>query len=203
MWPTTPQAAAGMRMEPAPSVPRARGPRPAATAEAAPPLLPPEVRERSQGLGVTPKLGPSVRPLWPNSGMRVLPSMTQPAAASLVAMASSRVGTWSAKMALPWVVRMPAVSTWSLMLTGTPWSGGRGFLSMTACSAARAWCMARSWVMVTKLLRAGWAASMAARVAVASSTGESFFWRMSEAARLAERVRSSFMDSPVHAIGRW
>lgn len=47
--PTTPQCAAGMRTEPAPSPPCARGPSPAATAAAAPPEEPPGVRVRSQG----------------------------------------------------------------------------------------------------------------------------------------------------------
>ena len=58
-----PQQAAGMRIEPAPSVPSAMGPMPDATAAAAPPLDPPVVRDVSHGLRVVPKLGPSVRPL--------------------------------------------------------------------------------------------------------------------------------------------
>ena len=67
-------------IEPAPSVPSASGPRPAATAAAPPPLEPPGVRSRFQGLRVTPKDGPSVRPLTPNSGVVVLPMMMAPAA---------------------------------------------------------------------------------------------------------------------------
>ena len=39
LWPTIPQNAAGMRIEPPASVPTARGPMPAATAAALPPLL--------------------------------------------------------------------------------------------------------------------------------------------------------------------
>ena len=47
--PNTPQKAAGIRIEPAPSEPWAMGPRPAATADAAPPLDPPEVRSSRHG----------------------------------------------------------------------------------------------------------------------------------------------------------
>ena len=52
--PKTPQEAAGMRIEPAPSPAEAIGTRPAATAEAEPPLEPPGVRCAFQGLRVTP-----------------------------------------------------------------------------------------------------------------------------------------------------
>src|SRR5947208_3498755 len=48
--PTTPQQAAGWRMEPARSLPSASGPSPAASAAAAPPLDPPGVRPRFHGL---------------------------------------------------------------------------------------------------------------------------------------------------------
>ena len=110
-------------------------------------------------------------------------------------MASSRSGMLSAKMALPWVVGMPAVSTWSLMLTGTPWRGGRSAPSMTARSASRAWWRAWSAVMVTKALRVGWEASMAERTASVRSTGEIFLRRMRDAAWLADSVRRSLMMS--------
>ena len=52
--PTSPQQAAGMRIEPPPSLPCATGTMPAATAAAAPPEEPPGVRCRSQGLRVGP-----------------------------------------------------------------------------------------------------------------------------------------------------
>ena len=52
--PKTPQADAGMRMEPPPSLAWAIGTSPAATAEADPPLDPPGEWERSQGLAVGP-----------------------------------------------------------------------------------------------------------------------------------------------------
>jgi hypothetical protein len=53
--PTIPHSAAGWRIEPPVSVPIAHGARPAATAAAEPPELPPGTRERSQGLSTGPK----------------------------------------------------------------------------------------------------------------------------------------------------
>jgi hypothetical protein len=50
--PTTPQQAAGIRIDPAVSLPTAPGTSPAATAAADPPLDPPAIRPRSQGLAV-------------------------------------------------------------------------------------------------------------------------------------------------------
>lgn len=52
--PNKPHQVAGIRIEPAPSDPSAHGARPAATAAALPPLLPPGVRARSHGLWVAP-----------------------------------------------------------------------------------------------------------------------------------------------------
>jgi hypothetical protein len=60
--PTSPQKAAGMRIEPPPSPPSASGPAPAATATAAPPDDPPGVRDTSHGLCVRPLSGDSVMP---------------------------------------------------------------------------------------------------------------------------------------------
>ena len=51
LWPTTPQKEAGMRIEPPPSLPRAIGTAPEATAAPEPPLEPPATRVRSRGCG--------------------------------------------------------------------------------------------------------------------------------------------------------
>jgi hypothetical protein len=53
--PTTPQQAAGMRIEPPLSVPRAASQSPAARAAADPPLEPPGIRLLSSGLTTSPK----------------------------------------------------------------------------------------------------------------------------------------------------
>src|SRR5689334_1808469 len=54
LWPTTPQNAAGIRIDPPPSVPRAIVVAPYATEAPAPPLEPPGVRSSDQGLRVRP-----------------------------------------------------------------------------------------------------------------------------------------------------
>ena len=60
--PNTPQQLAGILMEPAPSLPSASGPSPAATAAAAPPLEPPAIRSRRHGFRVGPNRWLSVTP---------------------------------------------------------------------------------------------------------------------------------------------
>src|SRR5207249_1092322 len=121
--PATPQHAAGMRLDPPPSVPMPNGTRPAATAAAAPPDDPPGVRDRSQGFAVRPNNGASVKHLWPNSGVVVLPTRIAPAALSRATAGESVVGMLSASATEPKVVRTPAVLTRSLTANGTPCSG--------------------------------------------------------------------------------
>src|SRR5919107_2795490 len=77
--PTRPVHAAGMRIDPPPSLAPATGTMPAATAAAAPPEDPPGVRLRFHGLRVGPNSADSVTPLDPNSGVLVLPKTTTPA----------------------------------------------------------------------------------------------------------------------------
>ena len=60
--PNSPQYAAGLRIEPAPSVAWAIAHRPAAVAAPLPPLEPPQVRDGSHGLRVSPQVGLSVNP---------------------------------------------------------------------------------------------------------------------------------------------
>nr|WP_257818613.1 hypothetical protein [Phenylobacterium sp. J367] len=78
--PTRPQLAAGMRIEPRPSLAWASGTRPAATAEAAPPDEPPAIWSGFQGLRQEPSRSELVTPGMPNSGVLVLPSRITPAA---------------------------------------------------------------------------------------------------------------------------
>src|SRR5919197_628469 len=93
--PKMPQKAAGLRMDPPPSVPRANGPSPAATAAPAPPDEPPGVRSRFHGLRVTPKTRLSVIPTQPKVGVLVLPSRMAPAALSRATDGASSAGTLS------------------------------------------------------------------------------------------------------------
>ena len=78
--PTTPQSAAGWRIDPPVSDPSPRGTKPAATAAAEPPLLPPGTRSTQCGLCVGPKAEFSVELPMANSSMLVLPSAIAPAA---------------------------------------------------------------------------------------------------------------------------
>ncbi len=75
------------------SVPSAIGTIPEASATAAPPLLPPQVRETSYGFRVTPKTSLNVWEPAPNSGVFVLPIVIAPAARSRCTMSASASGT--------------------------------------------------------------------------------------------------------------
>src|SRR5579872_275126 len=76
--PTKPQQAAGMRMEPPPSLAWATGTTPAATAAAEPPEEPPGVRFTSQGFLAGPYSLDSVTGGKPNSGTLVLAKGMKP-----------------------------------------------------------------------------------------------------------------------------
>src|ERR1700712_930003 len=77
--PNTPQAAAGIRIEPPPSLACATGRMRAATAAAAPPDEPPEECARFQGFRVGPNRRDSVVGINPNSGLELLPKTVRPA----------------------------------------------------------------------------------------------------------------------------
>src|SRR6266571_8642725 len=83
--PYTPQKCAGIRMEPARSLPISSGVIPTANAAAAPPLEPPDVRATFQGLLVRPNIGLSDWMLPSNGDTLVLPMMITPAALSRAA----------------------------------------------------------------------------------------------------------------------
>src|SRR5690242_1050137 len=80
--PTTPHSAAGCRIEPPVSEPRAKRHSPAAVAAADPPEEPPGTRSRSQGLWVAKKAEFSVDEPIANSSMFDLPIMTTSCALS-------------------------------------------------------------------------------------------------------------------------
>ena len=137
--PTMPQKLAGIRIDPAPSVPTASGPRPAATAAAAPPLDPPAVRPRSQGLWVTPVSGLSVTAFQPHSGVVVLPTSTAPCSRSRATAGASTVhGPARSTVREPRSVGHPLVSSRSLTEVGTPSSSPAGSPAAHLRSDARA-----------------------------------------------------------------
>ena len=78
-------------MEPPPSDPVASGTMPAAKAADAPPDDPPGPLEVSNGFKEGPKRALVVFPIQPNSGVLVLPTMTQPAARRRATKGSSKV----------------------------------------------------------------------------------------------------------------
>src|SRR5690349_7672547 len=87
--PKTPQQDAGMRIEPAESLPYATGTAPYATAAADPPLEPPTDRVRSHGLRHGPCSRDSVVSEDENSGTFVVPTGLNPAARYLAKTSSS------------------------------------------------------------------------------------------------------------------
>jgi hypothetical protein len=135
--PTSPQHDAGIRIEPPPSLPCASGSIPDATAAAAPPDDPPGVRSVSQGLRTGPKRRGSDTGRIPNSGMLVLPTITNPASRSRRTRKASWPGTKSPKMSDPIVYGIPATGAVSFTAIGTP-ANGRGSSALMASAAASA-----------------------------------------------------------------
>src|SRR5438270_10004954 len=146
--PNTPQKLAGWRIEPPASLPMPSGPRPHATAAAAPPLDPADVRARSHGLRVGPNSRLSVGDFQPNSEVLVLPSTIAPAAFKRATTGASSSGTRSAYTYDPLVVRTPRVGMRSLIETGTPCSGPSTSAWARPRSAAAASARARSGITV-------------------------------------------------------
>ena len=118
--PTTPQSAAGCRIEPPVSVPSASGASPAATAAAEPPLDPPGTMRASHGLCVVPKAECSVDEPIANSSMLVLPSGINPAARARVTTPASYSGRCPSRIREPAVVSSPRTQRMSLSAIGTP-----------------------------------------------------------------------------------
>src|SRR2546423_14759515 len=117
--PTTPQNAAGWRIEPPVSVPRLAATSPAETAAALPPELPPGTRSTFHGFFVGLTADRSVDEPIPNSSMLVLPMMIAPAARSRSAAAPSYGGIQPARMREPAVVARSLVTRLSLSAIGT------------------------------------------------------------------------------------
>src|ERR1700720_867358 len=91
--PQMPEKCAGTRIEPPPSLPTPPNEQPDAIAAAWPPLEPPAVRERSQGLLVLPVSRLSLSYAIRNSGVLVFPRMIAPAARRRATNGASCCGT--------------------------------------------------------------------------------------------------------------
>src|SRR6266851_3780565 len=136
--PNTPLNAAGMRSEPAPSVPRCSRPRPSNAATAPPPVEPPGVYSGFQGLRVMPVSGLLQVPIQPCSGMQVLPKMTAPCSRSrAVPGESAEAGTASVVLE-PRRVGRPLAQMLSLIVAGTPSTAPSGAFDCQRCSDALA-----------------------------------------------------------------
>src|SRR5690242_21485699 len=116
-----PQYAAGIRTEPPVSVPRASAHAPAATSAADPPEDPPEVRDGSRGLRVSPTSGCANPAAY--SRHWVVANTSAPAARRR----RTTVASWRAGRGLlaglPHPVGTPATAMMSLTPTGRPASG--------------------------------------------------------------------------------
>jgi hypothetical protein len=133
-----------MRIDPPPSVPILIGPKPAATAAPAPPLLPPGVSSRFQGLRVIPNRRLSVTPFQPNSGVFVRPMMIAPACRNRSTAGASSWPTFFSYNFEPNVSGAFFIASRSLIDTGTPCSGPSIAPLITSASARRAACRASS-----------------------------------------------------------
>src|SRR5579884_1267595 len=116
--PTTPQNAAGCRIEPPVSVPRENRHSSAATAADDPPDDPPGTVSRFHGLRVGKKPEFSVDEPMANSSQLVLPVNTAPASRSLATTVPSNLGTKFSRMRDEHVVRTPSVTSTSLIALG-------------------------------------------------------------------------------------
>src|SRR5258705_13826798 len=94
--PNTPDAEAGIRIEPPPSLACARGRMRAATAAAAPPEDPPDECARFHGFRVGPCRRDSVVGINPNSGLELFPKIATPASRKR----RVRVLLWSVTLSL-------------------------------------------------------------------------------------------------------
>jgi hypothetical protein len=136
--PIRPVKPAGMRMDPPPSLPEARGRRPPATAAAEPPEEPPGVRCGSQGLCVVPWSLVCVKLTPPNSGAVVWPTGTAPASRSRVTCVLSQSDSRSRKTNEPSVEGQPSTASSSLIAIGTPPKGSDMSAAAAAARAASA-----------------------------------------------------------------
>ncbi len=191
--PTTPQHAAGMRMEPPRSLASASATIPPATAAALPPDDPPAVSSGCSGLRVIPKRAFSVTGRRPSSGVFVLPTMIAPASRSRRTWAESWSAIQSPKASLPSLVGIPSVAeSRSFTPIGTPQSG-RGSPGRTLSAASSA-CSANT---ATNAFTVGFCRSISSSDASTSSRAGTSPARTRAAWSTAERPSNSSVAGPL------
>ena len=146
---------------------------PVDTAAPAPPLEPPGVQSRFQGLCVTPCSSLSVIPRHAYSGVSVLPSMTAPWALSRsTTIASTDQGPLALIASEPFRVGQSFVSVTSLMAVGTPSRRPHGAPLVQRAAEARARRRARLLSINRHALRRPSHSSIRSRTASSTSSGE-------------------------------
>ena len=172
LMPKRPQSADGMRTEPPPSVPSAKGVSPAATLAPAPPLEPPGVFARFHGLRVMPLSGLSQTALQPNSLVADLPTMQPPACSD--PLHRGRIEVRHVVGEGPGAEGPGHARHRHQVLDREGDAGDRARLALRRAPspAPRAAASATSGVRVTKALIWGSSASCRASVSSTSSTGE-------------------------------
>src|SRR5580704_12787153 len=176
------------------SLPWAMAPIPVAVAAPAPPLEPPGVTEGSRGLSVRPCSALSVKMRIEKAGALVRPTMMAPACFRLATTGLSSVATKSFRGTTPLSVGSPAWSTLTLVVTGTPCSGGRAWPRERAASAVSAAARASSSSTRTTALIAGLTLCRRASTESTASRAEARPVRMRRARSVASYCQSS-MDA--------
>lgn len=173
------------------SLPWAIAPMPLAVAVAAPPLEPPGVRPASHGLRVAPWSALSVNQRIEKVGVLVRPMTMPPARRRLATTGLSRAAIAFLNATTPLSVGEPAMSTFTLIVIGTPWSAPTGSPRASAWSAAVASARADSCSGRTTALIAGLTASSRASAASIASRQEALRSRMRAASATASSRQSS------------
>ena len=203
--PTTPHSAAGWRIEPPVSDPRASGAKPAATAAALPPDDPPGTFVGSCGLRVGPKAEFSVELPMANSSRFVLPMMRAPASFSRRTTVASYGGTHPSRIRDEQVVATPWVQRLSFSATGTPARGPGSRPAATASSTAAAAARASSAVTRLKACRSPSVASIAPRYSSSPDAADHSPARTPAASSRADRyddIRAPRRGSAAPGSGR-
>src|SRR6516165_6497445 len=164
---------------------------PVATAAAAPPLDPPQVRWRFQGLIVSPYSSLSVNQRQENSGALVRPITIAPARRRLAIDGLSSTATRLAKAATPFVVAQPFWSVLILVVTGTPCNAPTGLPRASSRSARSASSSASSESVSTTAFTAGLTDARRARQAATASLLETRRVRIACASLTVSQRQSS------------